>query len=86
MKKVQWTDTARRTLQESSNFILELWSADVNEEFVEQLDDRITQLQNNPELAPAFENTPIRRLIIHRTVSLFLCQYSSIHQNSCNLG
>ena len=71
MKEVQWTETARRTLQETSNFILELWSTDVNEEFVEQLDYRITQLQNNPELAPAFENTPIRRLIIHRTVSLF---------------
>lgn len=71
MKKVQWTETARRTLQETSNFILELWSTDVNEEFVEQLDYRISQLQNDPELAPTFENTPIRRLIIHRTVSLF---------------
>lgn len=71
MKEVQWTETARRTLQETSDFILELWNTDVNEEFVEQLDYRITQLQNNPELAPAFENTQIRRLIIHRTVSLF---------------
>ncbi len=71
MKEVQWTETARRTLQETSDFILELWSTDVNKEFVEQLDYRIKQLQNNPELAPAFENTQIRRLIIHRTVSLF---------------
>ena len=71
MKEVQWTETARRTLQETSDFILELWNTDVNEEFAEQLDHRITQLQNNPELAPAFENTQIRRLIIHGTVSLF---------------
>ena len=71
MKEVQWTETARRTMQETSNFILELWGTDVNKEFVEQLDYRIKQLQNNPELAPAFENTQIRRLIIHRTVSLF---------------
>jgi len=86
MKEVQWTETAIRTLQETSDFILELWSTDVNKEFVEQLDYRIGQLQNNPELAPAFENTHIRRLIIHKTVSLFLCQHYSIHQNSCNLG
>lgn len=52
MKKVQWTETARRTLQETSNFILELWNTDLNEEFVEQLDYRISQLQNDPELAP----------------------------------
>ena len=71
MKEVQWTETARSTLQETSDFILDLWNADVNEEFVEQIDYRITQLQNNPELAPAFENTQIRKLIIHRTVSLF---------------
>ena len=71
MKEVQWTETARRTMQETSNFILELWGTDVNKEFVEQLDYRIEQLQNNSELAPAFENTQIRRLIIHRTVSLF---------------
>jgi len=71
MKEVQWTETARITLQETSDFILELWSSDVHKEFVEQLDYRIEQLQSNPELAPAFENTQIRRLIVHRTVSLF---------------
>jgi plasmid stabilization system protein ParE len=71
MKEVQWTETARRTLQETSDFILELWNTDVNKEFVEQLDYRIGQLQNNPKLAPAFDNTHIRRLIIHKTVSLF---------------
>lgn len=58
-------------MQETSNFILEQWGTDVNKKFVEQLDYRIEQLQNNSELAPAFENTQIRRLITHRTVSLF---------------
>ena len=71
MKEVQWTEIARRTLQETSDFILEVWSTEVNNEFIELLDYRIEQLQNNPELAPALENTQIRRLIIHRTVSLF---------------
>lgn len=71
MKEVRWTETARKTLQETSDFILELWGSEINEKFVEQLDYRINQIQNNPELAPAFENNQIRRLIIHRTVSLF---------------
>jgi len=71
MKEVQWTETAIKTLRETSDFILELWNSDVNEEFIAQIDHRISQLQNNPELAPAFENTEIRRRVIHRTVSLF---------------
>lgn len=71
MKEVQWTETARGTLQETSNFIVKLWDVDVNEEFVEHLDYRIIQLQSDPELAPTIENTQIRRLIIQRTVSLF---------------
>jgi len=71
MKEVQWTETDIKTLRETSDFILELWNSDVNEEFIAQIDHRISQLQNNPELAPAFENTEIRRRVIHRTVSLF---------------
>jgi len=71
MKEVRWTETAIKTLRETSDFILELWNSDVNDEFIAQIDHRISQLQNNPELAPAFENTEIRGLIIHRTVSLF---------------
>jgi plasmid stabilization system protein ParE len=71
MKEVQWTETARKTLQETSDFILELWDSDINEEFIEQFDYRIIQLQNNPELGSTFENTEIRRLMIHESVSLF---------------
>lgn len=71
MKEVRWTETAIRTLQETSDFILELWDTDVSEKFIEQLDFRIAQLQNDPEIAPSFKDTHIRRLIIHKTVSLF---------------
>jgi plasmid stabilization system protein ParE len=71
MKEVQWTETARKTLQDTSDFLLELWSTSIEEEFIEQLDYRISQFQNNPELGSTFDNTQIRRLIIHKTVSLF---------------
>lgn len=55
MKEVRWTETAIRTLQETSDFILELWDTDVSEKFIEQLDFRIAQLQNDPEIARAFK-------------------------------
>jgi plasmid stabilization system protein ParE len=71
MKKVQWTKTARKTLQETSDFILEQWNPKINNIFIEQLEFRIIQLQKNPELGATFENTQIRRLVIHKTVSLF---------------
>lgn len=71
MKEVKWTETARKTLKETSDFILELWNSKINEEFIQQFDYRIMQLQNNPGLGSAFENTQIRRLIIHKNVSLF---------------
>uniref|UniRef100_UPI0040489CEC type II toxin-antitoxin system RelE/ParE family toxin n=1 Tax=Roseivirga sp. TaxID=1964215 RepID=UPI0040489CEC len=57
MKEVLWTETAKKTLQETSDFILELWNSNINDAFVEQLEYRINQLQNNPELGPAFQNT-----------------------------
>jgi len=47
MKEVRWTETGISTLQETSDFILELWNSDVIEEFLEQLDYRIKQLQKN---------------------------------------
>lgn len=71
MKKVRWTKTAQKTLEETSDFILERWNPQVNEEFLDQLDYRIIQIQRNPELAPVFESSNIRRLLIHKTISLF---------------
>ena len=79
MKEVQWTETARKTLQETSDFILELWNSNVNEEFIEQLEYRITQLQNNPELGSPFENTQIRKLVIHKSVSMFYINHNTYH-------
>jgi plasmid stabilization system protein ParE len=71
MKEVRWTETAKKTLRETSDFILKLWNIQVNENFLDQLEYRIGQLQHNPELGPSFENTHYRKLIIHKTVSLY---------------
>lgn len=71
MKKVIWTPTARKSLQQKTDFITELWNDQVAEEFLNQLDYRIKQIQRNPELAPTFRNSEFRQLIIHKSVSLF---------------
>lgn len=71
MKEVRWTETAKNTLRETSDFILNLWNIQVNENFLDQLEYRIRQLQNNPELGPIFANTNYRKLVIHKTVSLY---------------
>lgn len=71
MKEVRWTETAKLTLKETSHFIIELWNDKVNQNFLDQLEYRIGQLKLNPELGPAFENSTVRRLVIHKTVSLF---------------
>lgn len=71
MKEVRWTETAKQTLNETSDFILDLWNVQIQENFLDQLEYRIRQLQHNPELGTAFEQTDFRKLAIHKTVSLF---------------
>ncbi len=71
MKKVIWAPTARRPLRHTSDFISELWNEQVKTEFLNQLNFRVDQIQRNPELAPTFEDSEVRKLVIHKSVSLF---------------
>jgi plasmid stabilization system protein ParE len=71
MKRVIWTPVAKSSLQETVNFISEIWNDQVIDEFLSQLDYRIEQIQRNPELAPTFKNSEFRQLIVHESVSLF---------------
>jgi len=70
-KKVIWSPTARQSLRRTSNFISELWNEQVKTEFLNQLNFRVEQIQKNPELAPTFEDSEVRKLVIHKSVSLF---------------
>ena len=71
MKKVIWSPTARKSLKRTSNFVSELWNEQVKTEFLNQLNFRIEQIQRNPELAPTFGDSEVRKLVIHKSVSLF---------------
>lgn len=71
MKRVIWAPTARRSLRRTSDFISELWNEQVKTEFLNQLNFRVEQIQRNPELAPTFDDSEVRKLVIHKSVSLF---------------
>ena len=71
MKRVIWTPTARKSLKKTSGFVLELWNEKVLDEFLNQLNSRINQIQQYPELAPKFEDSQIRSLVIHKSITLF---------------
>jgi len=75
MKKALWTPIARDSLVETVDFISELWNDQVADDFLRQLDYRIEQIQQNPELAPPFKNSEFRQLIVHKSVSLFYREY-----------
>jgi plasmid stabilization system protein ParE len=55
MKRVLWTLIARNSLVETVDFILELWNDQIADDLLGQLDYRIEQIQQNPELAPLFK-------------------------------
>lgn len=40
MKEVRWTETAKQTLIETSNFIRDLWNVQTEENFLDQLEYR----------------------------------------------
>lgn len=71
MKRVIWAPIAKKSLKQTSDFISELWNEQVKDEFLNQLDFRISQIQENPELAPTFDDSDIRKLVIYKSVSLF---------------
>ncbi|TVR86321.1 MAG: type II toxin-antitoxin system RelE/ParE family toxin [Saprospirales bacterium] len=76
MKRVIWSPIAKRSLRRTSDFISEVWNEQVRNEFINQLNYRITQIQKNPELAPTFEDSQIRKLVIHKSISLFYQNFS----------
>jgi plasmid stabilization system protein ParE len=71
MKRVIWTPIAKESLVHMVEFLSELWEDLIIDEFLDRLDYRIEQIQKNPRLAPAFQQSEFRQLLIHETVSLF---------------
>ena len=59
------------SLDETTKFIEQQWNQEIADIFLDKLDERIGQLQDNPELGPVYKQTEFRRLLIHRLVTLY---------------
>jgi len=53
------------------------WGSEILDKFLDSLDLKISQLQLNPEMAPKFENSAIRRMFIHKHISLFYSNFDT---------
>lgn len=71
MKDVYWTQTAIHSLQIASEFLIQTWDEEINEAFLTQLDYRINQIRIHPELGIEILDSNYRKLVIHKTISLF---------------
>lgn len=79
MTKIIWTPLARMSLQQTVDFLTEIWNGQVADEFLRQLDYRIAQIQRNPGLGPTFLGSEFRQLLIHKSTSLFYrCSHEHI--------
>ena len=75
MKKVIWTPSSKKSLQETIEFLSETWNEEVVNDFLNQIDYRISQIQEAPRIAPLVESSKFRKLLIHKSISLFYRNY-----------
>ena len=66
-----WTPLGLKSLDKTTNFIEEQWNKEVADTFLNRLDERIIQLERNPQIGPTYEQTKYRRLTIHPLVTLY---------------
>ena len=59
------------SLAETTRFIENQWNEEVVGLFLDRLDERINQLKRNPRLAPVYNQSIFRRLLIHPHVTLY---------------
>ncbi len=75
MKQVIWTPSSKKSLQETIEFLSETWNEEIVDDFLNQIDYRISQIQEPPKIAPVVESSKFRKLLIHKSISLFYRNY-----------
>lgn len=66
-----WTDLGLKSLEKTTHFIEEQWNVDVADNFLDRLDERVAQLEENPQIGPTYGHTAFRQPLIHPQVTLF---------------
>lgn len=69
MRKVRWTHTAKKSLNQVYEFLNTVWGSHVANHFLQLVDLRISSLIKNPEIGKRHRN--FRSILIHKHVRLF---------------
>lgn len=66
-----WTPIGIESLRETVHFLSETWNEEIIDRFFLLIDEKIEIIQRNPEIGLKLENSPFRKLVIHKNTSLF---------------
>lgn len=69
MRRVRWTHTAKKSLNQAYEFSNDVWGSNVANHFLQLVDSRISSLIKNPEIGKRHRN--FRSILIHKHVRLF---------------
>ncbi len=70
--KIEWTENAKQDLKEIIEYLVEEWSVDVAENFVDKLDSMLELLENSPFIGTASnKKRGVRQILITRHNRLF---------------
>ena len=59
------------SLNKTTEFIDEQWGAEITDNFLDRLDERIEQLKKKPQIGTNYKQTRFRQLLIHPLVTLY---------------
>lgn len=66
-----WTADAMNDYHTNIEFLLERWTTDVAQEFIEQVEDILALIVVFPEMYPLSDYKNVRKAVIRKQISLF---------------
>ena len=69
--KVKWTYTAKKSLNQVYEFLIDVWGNHVADHFLQLVDARISSLAKRPEIEKKHLNRDFRSILIHKHIRLF---------------
>lgn len=69
--EIFWTPLARQSLQETVDFLTNIWNEEVVDNFFELVDQKIEIIQDHPNIGFKIKKSEIRRILAHPNISLF---------------
>jgi plasmid stabilization system protein ParE len=72
MISIEWTPEANLSFKNINSFLLNSWNITIQRQFIKLVDDAIDRIIENPiSFQQLQKNKPIRKVIIHKNITLF---------------